>query len=273
MNDPQICPRCNKRYGETSLRFCTVDGAGLLSEEAVERIGVVLGDRYELQKILRRGTRCVVYSGQNTVFGKPVAIKVLPASLSEPGEAAGRFVSQAQLAAMIQHPNVIDVIDTGRTPDGALYQVLELLEGGTLEHTLQRDEQIPLFDAVNIIRQLTHALEAVHDAGLLHLNLQPRSVFLVPQQGRRQTIQRDRATGRFSVQREDNFLFVKLKGFGRVDMLTTDDGTTTATDMLVIAGLDHMPAKNVHLMPNLYVSLPDGPDPNIQARLTFYYKY
>ena len=65
----------------------------------------------------------------------------------------------------------------------------------------------------------------------------------------------------------------KLKGFGRVDMLTTDDGTTTATDMLVIAGLDHMPAKNVHLMPNLYVSLPDGPDPNIQARLTFYYKY
>ena len=64
-----------------------------------------------------------------------------------------------------------------------------------------------------------------------------------------------------------------LKGFGRVDMLTTDDGTASMTDMLVIAGLDHMPAKNVHLMPNLYVKLPDGPDPNIQARLTFYYKY
>ncbi len=68
----------------------------------------------------------------------------------------------------------------------------------------------------------------------------------------------------------------QLKGFGRVDMLSTDDGTTTTTDLLVIAGLDHMPAKNVHLMPNIYVALPDGdpsPDPNIQVRLTFYYKY
>ena len=233
MNDPQICPRCNKKYPDTNLRFCTVDGAGLLPAEAVERIGAVLGDRYELQKLLRRGTRCVVYSGQNTVFGKPVAIKVLPASLSEPGPAAGQFVSQAQLAAMVQHPNVIDVIDTGRTPDGALYQVLELLQGRTLERALGRDGRVPLFDAVNIIRQLTHALEAVHDAGLLHLNLQPRSVFLVPQQGRRQTIRRDRSTGRFSVEREENFLFVKLKGFGRALELG-EDGAASAN----LSGLD-----------------------------------
>ena len=62
-----------------------------------------------------------------------------------------------------------------------------------------------------------------------------------------------------------------LKGFGRVDAVSND--ATDTTDLLLIAGLDHMPAKNVHLMPNLVVALPDGPDPNIQARLTFYYKY
>ena len=62
-----------------------------------------------------------------------------------------------------------------------------------------------------------------------------------------------------------------LAGFGRVDVLNDDVGDTT--DLLVIIGLDHMPAKDIHLMPNLYVGLPDGPDPNIQARLTMFYKF
>ena len=56
-----------------------------------------------------------------------------------------------------------------------------------------------------------------------------------------------------------------MKGFGRVDAVNND--------LLLIAGLDHQPAKNVHLIPNLYIELPDGPDPSIQARVTFSYKY
>ena len=59
-----------------------------------------------------------------------------------------------------------------------------------------------------------------------------------------------------------------LKGFGRVDAIDNEK-----TNLLVIAGLDHQLAKNVHLMPNLYIELPEGPDPSIQARLTFFYKF
>ena len=62
-----------------------------------------------------------------------------------------------------------------------------------------------------------------------------------------------------------------LKGFGRVDAVSNDAADTT--DLLFIAGVDHMPAKGMHLMPNLVVALPDGIDPNIQGRLTFYYKF
>ena len=62
-----------------------------------------------------------------------------------------------------------------------------------------------------------------------------------------------------------------LKGFGRIDAVAND--ATDTTDLLVIAGLDHSPAKNVHLMPNLIVALPDGPDPNIEGRLTYSYKF
>ena len=62
-----------------------------------------------------------------------------------------------------------------------------------------------------------------------------------------------------------------LKGFGRVDAVAND--ATDTTDLLVIAGLDHSPAQNVHLLPNLLVALPDGPDPHIQGRLTFDYKF
>lgn len=63
----------------------------------------------------------------------------------------------------------------------------------------------------------------------------------------------------------------QMKGFGRVDMVSNDANDTT--DLLVIAGLDRELEKNIHLMPNIYVQLPDGPDPNIQVRVTAYYKY
>jgi hypothetical protein len=61
------------------------------------------------------------------------------------------------------------------------------------------------------------------------------------------------------------------KGFARLDAVSNNDKDTT--DLLIIAGLDREVAPNAFLMPNIYVQLPDGPDPNIQARLTFYYKY
>lgn len=61
------------------------------------------------------------------------------------------------------------------------------------------------------------------------------------------------------------------KGFGRLDAVSNNDMDTT--DLLIIAGLDREVAPNAFLMPNIYVQLPDGPDPNIQARLTFHYKY
>lgn len=54
-------------------------------------------------------------------------------------------------------------------------------------------------------------------------------------------------------------------------MLNDDAGDTT--DLLLIAGVDHAPAANIYLMPNLYVQLPDGPDPNVQARMTVYYTF
>ena len=63
----------------------------------------------------------------------------------------------------------------------------------------------------------------------------------------------------------------KQKAFGRVDAVSNND--TDATNLLVLAGVDHMPAKNVHLMPNIRVELPDGLDPSIQARITFYYVF
>jgi len=67
-----------------------------------------------------------------------------------------------------------------------------------------------------------------------------------------------------------------LKGFGRLDKVSND--ATDTSDLLVIAGLDHSLSENIHLIPNLYIQMgccdmPDGPDPNIQARLTFFYKY
>ena len=62
-----------------------------------------------------------------------------------------------------------------------------------------------------------------------------------------------------------------LAGFARVDAVNNND--KDVTDLLLIAGVDHAAAKNVHLMPNIRIELPDGPDPSIQLRLTFFYKF
>ena len=225
MSEHLICPQCHQRYTDGRLQFCRLDGTTLYPRQALELVGQVLEGRYEIQQLRDRGRRSVGFGGRNNVFGKPVTIKLLLPELAAQPQLEAAFLKQAQTASLVHHPNVLDVIDTGRTADGALYQVLEFLEGSNLSRVLARQQRLPLFNVVNIIRQLAHALSATHHEGLAHLNLQPDSVFLVPQPGRRKVVRRIRQgeTERLVVEPEGTFEFVKLLGWDEAVVLQGDE--------------------------------------------------
>lgn len=215
MNDLFICPRCKRHYRDPEIRCCPVDGSPVFRPESLNRLGQRL-EKYKLIKVLDEGGMGVVYEGRHTLLDKVVAIKILHDRYAKRDSAYKDFLREAKAASRIRHPNIVDVTDFGRAPNGQVYLVMEHLEGISLDQILVRDRWIPLFNTVNIVRQLTRALAAAHDEGVVHLDLKPENIFLVNREGRRQVVKRvpDKTGHRFVIQKEDNFDWVKLVDFG-----------------------------------------------------------
>ena len=134
-------------------------------------------DRYELRGLLGRGGMGEVWRAWDPALGREVALKLLlrghvRADLSE------RFRREAEALARVQHPHVIRVHDAG-VHAGRAYLVLELIQGASLEDSLQRGPLDPRA-AVALVAKLADALQAVHEAGLLHRDVKPDNVLLRP---------------------------------------------------------------------------------------------
>jgi len=141
-------------------------------------VGTVI-DRYRLVEMLGRGGMSTVFRGEHTLLGKQVAIKLLDAEYSRDPRVVTRFVDEARAAARVRHPGVVDIHDFGRHDDGRAFLVMELLEGESLAHRLQRDATLPERLTVEVLRQAARALAATHAAGVIHRDLKPANLFLV----------------------------------------------------------------------------------------------
>jgi serine/threonine protein kinase/ribosomal protein L40E len=95
------------------------------------------------------------------------------------GEAIARFEREARTAASIRHPNVVDVTDFGKTPEGVFFLVMEYVEGETLHHLLRREGTLSAKRALTLLRQVAEGVEAAHDAGILHRDLKPANIFIM----------------------------------------------------------------------------------------------
>jgi eukaryotic-like serine/threonine-protein kinase len=135
-----------------------------------------LGGRYELHEPLGRGGMAVVYRGTDTVLGRPVAVKVLAASLARDPSFVERFRREARAAAALTHPGVVTVYDHGSEGD-IHYIVMELIEGPTLSELFARGPLGPE-RTVAIGAAVLGALEAAHDRGLVHRDVKPGNVML-----------------------------------------------------------------------------------------------
>jgi serine/threonine protein kinase/dipeptidyl aminopeptidase/acylaminoacyl peptidase len=131
---------------------------------------------YELVAVLGAGGMGDVYRARDTRLDRDVAVKVLPAALSDSASARERFARESRTVAALQHPNICVLHDVGET-DGRRYLVMELLQGETLELRLARGA-LDVAEIVGIGSALADALEAAHAAGIVHRDIKPANIFL-----------------------------------------------------------------------------------------------
>jgi serine/threonine-protein kinase len=158
----------------------------------------------------------VVYRASDLTMHRSVAVKLIRGvdgvALDE--EVAGRFLREAKNTARIHHEHIIEVFDLGRSDQGDMYFVMELLEGESLSTKLRRDGKLPVDVGVHIARQMCAALNVAHAAGIIHRDLKPANVMLIERAGRGD--------------------YVKVLDFGVAKSYTPDQQTQlTHTGMLV----------------------------------------
>lgn len=138
----------------------------------------LIAERYELQSPLGRGGMAEVWRAWDNRLGRPVAVKILDQpGLADPSSIE-RFRREAQAVARIAHPNIVAAYDYG-TQDGRPYLVMELVAGETLDALLTRGP-LPVPEAVRIMAQACAALDAAHRAGVVHRDIKPGNLIIMP---------------------------------------------------------------------------------------------
>ncbi len=149
-------------------------------------VGQLVAGKYRVLGRLGRGGMGTVYRIEHVMMKKEMALKVLLPGLGRSDELVRRFEREAEAAARLSHPNIITVTDFGRTVDGQLYLVMELLEGPSLAEVIGVDDErrpVAVVRAVHIVRQILRALEHAHRAGVVHRDLKPDNIVLVEREG------------------------------------------------------------------------------------------
>ena len=135
-----------------------------------------LSDRYRLVRELGRGGMATVYLAQDLRHDRPVALKVLHPELART-LGTDRFLREIKLAARLQHPHILTVLDSGEAA-GNLWFAMPFVEGESLRERLEREKQLPVEDAVRITREVADALEYAHRQGVIHRDIKPENILL-----------------------------------------------------------------------------------------------
>jgi serine/threonine-protein kinase len=147
-----------------------------LVTRASSRSGELIGAKYRLEQLLGQGGMGSVYAARNTATGKRVAIKCLHREVANNSDAGLRFMREAKASARIRHPNVVDVYDIV-SEDGALYLVMELLEGEPLSSRMAGPATV-LPDFIRILVAAMRGVAAAHREGVIHRDIKPENIFL-----------------------------------------------------------------------------------------------
>lgn len=141
-----------------------------------ERLSTALADRYRIEREVGAGGMATVYLAEDLKHGRHVAVKVLRPELAEAlgGE---RFLREIDIAAHLEHPHVLTLIDSGDA-DGILYYVMPFVKGESLRGRLGREGPLPIGDTIRLMRDVADGLAEAHRQGLVHRDVKPDNVLL-----------------------------------------------------------------------------------------------
>jgi eukaryotic-like serine/threonine-protein kinase len=141
-------------------------------------VGTLVADRYRVERKLAEGGMGLVYLATHEALRKRVALKILGAAARGQREAVARFEREAIAAGNLKHPNIAEATDFGQLPDGAMYLVMEYVEGTTLRQLLTEQRRLSPPRALRILEQIGGALDAAHAHGVVHRDLKPENVIV-----------------------------------------------------------------------------------------------
>jgi serine/threonine-protein kinase len=148
-----------------------------MAESAVSA-GHVLVGRYRLETMLGQGGMGTIWRAQHLVLNAPVAVKVIDRTVIPDEETLSRFMREAQSAAALRSPHVVQILDYGI--DGKVpFMAMELLEGENLAQRIKRVKRLTPADTARILSHIGRAIARAHEAGIVHRDLKPENVFLV----------------------------------------------------------------------------------------------
>lgn len=139
--------------------------------------GIVLGERYEILSKIGAGGMADVYKGRDNVLNRYVAVKVLKKEYREDETYVKKFRSEAQAAAGIMNPNIVNVYDVG-VDRGLYYMVMELVEGITLKEYIAKKEKLTPKEVISITLQVCAGMEAVHKGHIIHRDIKPQNIII-----------------------------------------------------------------------------------------------
>ncbi len=168
-----VCSACG---GSNPLesKYCGKCGDAL--ERGLPKPGDVIAGRYRVVAPIGRGAMGMVYRAEHVQISKVVAIKLLHRELQENPENVSRFHLEAESASRLNHPNTVHVFDFGRTESGALYIVMEYVDGADLGKLIGKGGPMPFGRVAYLCAQVAGSVADAHEAGIIHRDLKPENI-------------------------------------------------------------------------------------------------
>jgi serine/threonine protein kinase len=134
---------------------------------------------YQIEKKIAEGGMGLVYAAVQPLIGKRAAVKLLHRRFAKERTVVDRFIQEARSVNTINHPNIIDIFSFGQLPDGRHYFIMELLEGEDMARFLKKKKRLTLGETIPLLLQISAALQAAHDKGVVHRDLKPDNIHLM----------------------------------------------------------------------------------------------
>ena len=181
---PDQEPRSSSSADSSSADSNSAD-SNSASDASATVVGNVIGGRYYVRRLIGEGGMGRVFEAEHIDIGRRVALKILHPAYSQTPDLVERLRREARAASKISHPNVVDVTDSGTTPDGAFFFVMEYLEGIELGELIYREGKLDVARALHIGAQISRAIQAAHEVNVIHRDIKPENVLILTRDGQK----------------------------------------------------------------------------------------